>query len=130
MDCAILYTLKQQSGALQMATTINLTTAKTVLNEASIAAATATQTYLAEHGDRDCCGFAWVTVYKVRSNSKLGKLLAELGFSKAYGGGLQLWNPSKHFTQALTAKEKGAETYARILRDALGLEAYAQSRMD
>ena len=113
-----------------MATTLNLTTAEKVLNEASIAAAHSAQKFIAEHGDADCCGFAWVTVYKVRSNSKLGKLLAEFGFSKAYGGGLQLWNPSKHYTQSITAKEKGAETFARILRDALGLEAYAGSRMD
>ena len=113
-----------------MTTTLNLATAETVLNEASIAAASTTHNYITAHGDNDCCGFAWVTVYTVRSNSKLGKLLAGFGFSKAYGGGLQLWNPSKHYTQSLTAKEKGAEAYARILRDALGLEAYANSRMD
>jgi hypothetical protein len=53
-------------------------------------------------GERDACGFSWVTVFDVRSNSKVGKLLAEHGFRKAYGGGLQLWDPSKHPTQSVS----------------------------
>jgi hypothetical protein len=53
-----------------------------------------------------------------------------VGFSKAYGGGLQLWNPSGHPTQAITAKEEGAEAYAKVLSSKLGLKAYAGSRMD
>jgi hypothetical protein len=99
-------------------------------NEAAQQARTATKDFLQKHGDRDCCGFAWVTVYEVRSNSKLGKALAAYGFSKAYGGGLQLWNPSGHPTQSITAKEEGAEAYAKVLKEKLGLKAYAGSRMD
>jgi hypothetical protein len=100
-------------------------------NEAAQQARTATKDFLQKHGDRDCCGFAWVTVYDVRSNSKLGKALAAYGFSKAYGGGLQLWNPSGHPTQSITAKEEGAEAYAKVLKEKLGLEkVYAGSRMD
>jgi hypothetical protein len=99
-------------------------------NEAAHQARTATKAFLAKHGDRDACGFAWVTVYDVRSNSKLGKALATYGFSKAYGGGLQLWNPSGNPTQCITAKEEGAEAYAKVLQTKLGLKAYAGSRMD
>jgi hypothetical protein len=99
-------------------------------NEAAQQARTATKDFLAKNGDHDCCGFAWVTVYDVRSNSKLGKALAGYGFSKAYGGGLQLWNPSGHPTQSITAKEEGAEAYAKVLSSKLGLKAYAGSRMD
>jgi hypothetical protein len=99
-------------------------------NEAAQQARTATKAFLAKHGDRDACGFAWVTVYDVRSNSKLGKALATYGFSKAYGGGLQLWNPSGNPTQCITAKEEGAEAYAKVLSSKLGLKAYAGSRMD
>jgi hypothetical protein len=61
---------------------------------------------------------------------KLGKALATYGFSKAYGGGLQLWNPSGNPTQCITAKEEGAEAYAKVLSSKLGLKAYAGSRMD
>jgi hypothetical protein len=100
------------------------------LNEAGIQARTATKAFLQKNGDRDACGFAWVTVYDVRSNSKLGKALATVGFRKAYGSGLQLWNPSGNPTQSITAKEEGAEAYAQVLKDKLGLTAYAGSRMD
>ena len=100
-------------------------------NEAGIQARTAAKNFLAKHGDRDCCGFAWVTVYDVRSNSKLGKALAGYGFRKAYGGGLQLWNPSGLGVQSISVLEAGADAYAQVLKDKLGLEkVYAGSRMD
>ncbi len=100
-------------------------------NEAGIQDRTAAKDFLANHGDRDCCGFAWVTVYDVRSNSKLGKALAGYGFRKAYGGGLQLWNPSGLGVQSISVLEAGAEAYAQVLKDKLGLEkVYAGSRLD
>ena len=99
--------------------------------EAVAEAAKATNDFLAKHGDRDCCGFAWVTVYDVRSNSKLGKALAGYGFRKAYGGGLQLWNPSGMGVQSISVLEAGAEAYAQVLKDKLGLDkVYAGSRLD
>ena len=110
--------------------TVDLNQVKIVLHQAKKAAQEAAVTAYATIGERDACGFAWVTVYKVRSNSKLGKVLAEQGFSKAYGGGLQLWNPSGHGTQSISVKEAGAYVYADYLKNQLGLEAYAGSRMD
>ena len=109
---------------------IALDTLASVLDTAQAQARKATEDFLAKHGDRDACGFAWVNVYDVRSNSKVGKVLAQAGFTKAYGGGLQLWNPSGNWTQCITAKEVGAQAYADVLR-AAGIEkAYAGSRMD
>ncbi len=108
----------------------DMTQAEAIVIEAVTKAAKTTRDFLAQHGDRDACGFAWVTVYKVRSNSKLGKVLAQYGFSKSYSGGLQLWNPSGSHTQCITAKEVGAEACAEVLRTKLGVEAYAGSRMD
>ena len=100
-------------------------------NEAGIQARTAAKDFLAKHGDRDACGFAWVTVYDVRSNSKLGKALAGYGFRKAYGGGLQLWNPSGLGVQSISVLEAGADAYAEVLKTKLGLEkVYSGSRMD
>jgi hypothetical protein len=76
------------------------------------------------------CGFAWVDVYKVRSNSKLGKALAEVGFRKSYSGSLQLWNkwwPG----QSVDAAEHGATAYAKVMKEELGLEScYSGSRLD
>ena len=109
----------------------NLDAVQDALNEAGIQARTAAKEFLQKHGDRDCCGFAWVNVWGVRSNSKLGKALQAAGFRKDYTGSLQLWNPSKFPTQSLNILEAGAEAYAQVLRDKLGLEkVYAGSRMD
>lgn len=93
------------------------------------AAAQATHDFLAEHGDADLCGFAWCTVPE-KGNTKLGRALLAAGFRKAYGGGLQLWNPSGSRTQCITAKEVGAEAAARVLRERLGVDAYTGSRLD
>lgn len=93
------------------------------------AAEAATREFLNKNGDRDCCGFAWITVFE-KGNTKLGRALLRNGFSKAYGGGLQMWNPSGHYTQSITAKEVGAEAAAAVLAARLGVKAYAGSRMD
>lgn len=80
--------------------------------------------------DQYACGFAWVTVHGVRSNSRMGKTLATFGFRKSYSGGLQLWNPSKAYVQNVDTLEHGAMAYAKVLKEGLGLEAYAGSRLD
>jgi hypothetical protein len=109
----------------------NLEAVQDALNEAGIQARTAAKAFLQKHGDRDACGFAWVNVWGVRSNSKLGKALQAAGFRKDYTGSLQLWNPSKAGCQSISVLEAGAEAYAQVLRDKLGLEkVYAGSRLD
>lgn len=100
-----------------------------ILEEARNAASEATAVFLDQHGHNDACGFAWVTVY-VKGSTKLGRALLQAGFRKSYEGGLVWWNPSGSFTQAITAKEVGAEAAAQVLRDQLGVKAYAGSRMD
>jgi hypothetical protein len=53
------------------------------------AARTAAQQFSDKHfggSDGGACGFAWVNVYQVRSNSKMGKALSEVGFRKGYSG--------------------------------------------
>jgi O-acetyl-ADP-ribose deacetylase (regulator of RNase III) len=80
-------------------------------------------------GDQGACGFAWVTVYGVKLSTKLGKEFAKHGFTKEYGGGISLWNPSGSRVQNIDIKEAGARAYASVLQEA-GFEAYANSRMD
>ena len=99
-------------------------------NEAAIQARTAALAFFQKHGDRDACGFAWVDVYGVRSNSRLGKTLQSYGFRKSYTGSLQLWTPCGSATQSISIKEAGAEAYAKVLTDRLGIRAYAGSRLD
>ena len=97
--------------------------------EAISAAAKATRAFIATHGDRDACGFAWVTTYE-KGTSKLVRELKKFGFSKSYGGGYQLWNPSKSHTQSISALEAGADAAAKVLTERLGVKFYSGSRMD
>ena len=114
-----------------VATVITEQLVQDAVNEAGIQARTAAKAFHAKHGDRDACGFAWVDVYGVRSNSKVGKWLQAAGFRKSYTGSLQLWNPSGSPTQSISIKEAGAEAYAEVLKQKLGLDkVYAGSRMD
>jgi hypothetical protein len=100
-------------------------------NEAAQQARTAAKEALQKYGDRDACGFAYVDIYGVRSNSKLGKALQSAGFRKSYKGSLQLWNPSKMGVQSISILEAGAYAYAEVLKQKLGLEkCYAGSNLD
>ena len=111
--------------------TFNAEAVQDACNEAGIQARTAAKAFYDQHGDRDACGFAWVDVFGVRSNSRLGKTLQSFGFRKDYTGSLQLWNPSKAGVQSISILEAGAEAYAKVLKDKLGLDkVYAGSRMD
>jgi len=114
-----------------IATVITEQAVQDACNEAGIQARTAAKEFLQKHGDRDACGFAWVNVYGVRSNSKLGKWLQAAGFRRDYTGALQLWNPSKAGCQSISVLEAGAEAYAEVIKQKLGLDkVYAGSRLD
>jgi hypothetical protein len=122
---------KQELKMNAIATVITEQAVQDATNEAGIQARTAAKAFHALHGDRDACGFAWVDVYGVRSNSKVGKWLAAAGFRKSYTGSLQLWNPSGFPTQSISILEAGAEAYAAVIKTKLGLDkVYAGSRMD
>ena len=95
------------------------------LQEASKAARDA----LAKYGDRDACGFAWTNIYKVKGNTKLGKMLKAAGVRQDYTKAFQLWNPSKMPVQSVGILEAGAQAAADVFRK-YGFEAYAGSRLD
>jgi len=108
----------------------NAAAVQAACNEAAIQARSAAKAFYNQHGDRDCCGFAWVDVWGVRSNSRLGKTLQSFGFRKSYTGSLQLWTPCGSPTQSISIKEAGAEAYAKVITEKLGIKAYAGSRLD
>ena len=109
----------------------DMTIVEAAVLEARAAAAKATREFLAQNGDRDLCGFAWVTVYE-KGTTKVGRALLKEGFRKGYGrgAGLEMWNPSGNPTQCITAKEEGARAAAEVLTRRLGVKAYAGSRLD
>lgn len=105
-----------------------------IVNDAMSTAQEAAKRALAQYGDRDCCGFAWVNIWehngkKIRANSKLGKALIAAGVRKDYTGSYCLWNPSKLGTQSMGILEAGAYAAAEVFK-LHGFKAYAGSRMD
>jgi len=105
-----------------------------IVRDAMTSATEAAQRALAQHGDRDCCGFAWVNIWehngkKIRANSKLGKALLAAGVRKDYTGSYCLWNPSKLGVQSVGILEAGAYAAAEVFKLA-GFTAYAGSRLD
>ncbi len=114
-----------------MTTTYSTEAIEEIHFEATRAAeAAATKFFQEKLGGRDqyACGFAWVTVPE-KASTRLGRALKEVGFRKAYGGGLQLWNPSHFGCQNVDTLEEGARAYADVLKR-YGIQAYAGSRLD
>jgi hypothetical protein len=73
------------------------------------------------------CGFAWVKVQN--GNSSFAKWLTKNKLArKSYYGGVEI-SISAH-GQSMERKEAHAREMARVLREKLGVEAYADSRMD
>ncbi len=103
-----------------------------IVAEAKTAAYAAAKKYFDEVlGGRDqfACGFAWVNIYGVKGNTKIGRALKECDVRPSYSGGLQLWNPSNFGCQNIDTLEKGAEAAAAVFKK-YGFEAYAGSRLD
>lgn len=103
-----------------------------IVNEAQMAARDAALRYYHDvlgGQDRFACGFAWVNIYGIKGNTRLGKALSASGVKKNYSGGLQLWNPSCLSVQNVDCKEAGAEAAAQVFKK-YGFEAYAGSRLD
>jgi hypothetical protein len=101
-----------------------------IVQEAMITAKQAAMTALAQHGDRDACGFAWTDIYGVKGNTKLGKMLKAAGLRKDWTGkAFQIWNPAQVGVQSVGILEAGADAAAQVFRK-YGFTAYAGSRLD
>ena len=103
-----------------------------IINEAQTAAFAAADKFFNETlGGQDAfaCGFAWVNIYGVKMNTKLGKAFKAAGLRKDYSGGICMWNPSKYGCQNVDTLEEGARAAAAVLNK-YGFRAYAGSRLD
>lgn len=104
-----------------------------IVLEAQVAARVAAQKFFEEKlGSQDqyACGFAWVDIYGIRANSKLGKALAAAGVEKdTYKKAFSIWNPSNLNVQNIDTKEEGAEAAAKVFQK-YGFRAYSGSRLD
>ena len=103
-----------------------------IVAEAEVAARDASSKYFNEVlGGRDqfACGFAWVSIFGVKGNTKEGREFKRLGIIKFYDEGLCMWNPSKFPCQNVDTLLEGAEAAAEVFRK-YGFKAYAGSRLD
>jgi hypothetical protein len=105
---------------------------KRIVEEACDAAYKAASVYENDNfpnGGWGACGFAWVNIYGVKGNTKIGRRMKQAGIGKDYTGALQIWNPSKFPTQNVDTLEAGARAAAEVFKR-YGFTAYAGSRLD
>jgi hypothetical protein len=105
---------------------------KSIIAEATAAAEIAAEGYENKYfpnGGWGACGFAWVDIWGIKGNTKLGRAMKAAGIEKDYKGAHSIWNPSKYPTQNVDTLEAGAQAAARVLQD-YGFTAYAGSRLD
>ena len=103
-----------------------------IVAEAGAAAYAAADAFEQEHfpnGGWGACGFAWVNIYGIKGNTKIGRRMKLAGIGKDYTGALQIWNPSKYGTQNIDTLEAGARAAAKVF-ERYGFRAYAGSRLD
>jgi hypothetical protein len=80
--------------------------------------------------DQYACGFAWVDIFGVKGNTKLGKMLKAAGIERSdYKKCFSIWNPADHNCQNVDTKEAGAYAAQKVF-EKYGFRAYAGSRLD
>jgi len=115
-----------------MSVTVNGVKVDTIVAEAKSAAREAAERFFQEKlngQDQFACGFAWVDIFGVKGNTKLGKAFKEAGVSKSHTGAFQIWNPADMYVQNVDTLEAGARAAAGVF-EKYGFEAYAGSRLD
>ena len=79
--------------------------------------------------DAGACGFAWVDIFGVKGNTKLGKNMKRAGLAQDYKRAFCIWNPSGYPVQNVDTLEAGARAAAEVFKR-YGFTAYAGSRLD
>jgi|TARA_B110000908_G_scaffold100399_1_gene118422 hypothetical protein len=111
---------------------------ETILAEAKASAAIAASSFLDDwnastggnqYGEPMYCGFAWVNIYKIKGNTKLGRAMKQAGYTKDYTGAYQIYNPAGYGGQSMDVKEAGARAAALVFEQ-YGFTAYAGGRAD
>jgi len=87
------------------------------------------EAHMKQYGEHAYCGFAWVNIWDIKGNTKLGRNMKKAGFEKNWQGAYSIWNPSGLGTQCMATKEAGAQAAAKVFK-AAGFTAYAGSRAD
>ena len=111
---------------------------KSIMQDAKNAASTAAQSFLDDwnastggnqYGEPMYCGFAWVNIYNIKGNTRLGRAMKAAGYTKDYTGAYQIYNPAGYGGQSMDVKEAGARAAAQVFTH-YGFTAYAGGRAD
>ena len=105
---------------------------RNLVEEAKAAAYTAADEHENKYypeGGWGACGFAWVNIWGIKGNTKLGRAMKAAGIEKDYTRAYSIWNPSKYPTQNVSTLEAGAQAAAAVFKR-YGFTAYAGSRLD
>ena len=81
-------------------------------------------------GGWGACGFAWVNIYKIKGNTKIGRKLKAAGVEQSWDRSFQIWNPSGYPVQNIDTLEAGARAAAEVFKRYGFDKAYAGSRLD
>ena len=104
-----------------------------IVAEAKVAAREAADRFFQEKlngQDQYACGFAWVDIYGVKGNTRLGKMLKAAGVDRSdYKKCFSIWDPSGMPVQNVDTKEAGAFAAQKVF-EKYGFRAYAGSRLD
>jgi len=111
---------------------------KSIMQDAKTAASIAAQSFLDDwnastggnqYGEPMYCGFAWVNIYNIKGNTRLGRAMKAAGYTKDYTGAYQIYNPAGYGGQSMDVKEAGARAAAQVFTN-YGFTAYAGGRAD
>jgi len=104
----------------------------TIVTEAKTAAYQAADRFFQDKlggQDQYACGFAWVEIFGIKGNTRLGKMLKAAGLRKDFSRTFTLWNPASLPVQNVDTLEAGAYAAAEVFKKH-GFQAYAASRLD
>ena len=79
--------------------------------------------------DWDACGFAWVNIWGVKGNTKLGKALKAAGIQQDYTRAFSIWGGQFYSGQSISIKEAACSA-ARDVFKRYGFDATVGSRLD
>jgi hypothetical protein len=102
-----------------------------ILLEATQAARTAAADAYERNGntDWDACGFAWVNIWGVKGNTRLGKALRAAGIEQDYTRAFTIWGGKFYSGQSVSIKEAACRA-ARDVFKRYGFDASVGSRLD
>ena len=79
--------------------------------------------------DWDACGFAWVSFYGIKGNTKLGRALKAAGIDQAWDRSYQIWGGKFYSGQSISIKEAACRAASNVFKR-YGFNTSVGSRLD